>query len=44
VLIAAFGGPEFRLREAALLGVGLAVGCSAAFIWGLGLPMQACPS
>ena len=44
VLVAAAGGYEFRLREAALLAIGLAVFSVAVFVYGLGLPFPLWPS
>ena len=38
ILIAAYAGTEFRITEVLALAVGLAIGCWALFIWGLGLP------
>ena len=44
VVIGAFGGPEFRLREALLLAAGLAAGAVFIFVYGLKLPMPIWPS
>lgn len=38
ILISAWAGDEFKLKEVALLSVGLTVACTAIFIYGLGLP------
>ncbi len=38
VFVSAAAGDEFKLWEVAVLAVGLTIGCTALFIWGLGLP------
>jgi hypothetical protein len=43
VLVTAAGGYEFRLREAVLLAIGLAVFSVAVFVYGLGLPFPLWP-
>lgn len=43
VLIGAAGGPEFRLREALMLALGLAAGAVGLFVFGLKLPMPVWP-
>jgi hypothetical protein len=43
VLVSAFGGHEFRLREALVLAAGLAVFSIAVFVYALGLPFPLWP-
>lgn len=43
VAIAACGSREVRIRDTALLGIGLATGAAALFIFALGLPMRLWP-
>jgi len=43
VIVGAMGGQEFRLLEAVILGVVLALAAIAIFIYGLGLPMPMLP-
>lgn len=43
VVVGAMGGQEFRLMEAVILGVTLALAAIAIFIYGLGLPMPMLP-
>ena len=38
VFVSALAGPEFKFMEVLLLSVGLTIGCTALFIYGLGLP------
>jgi len=38
VFISATAGNEFKFTEVLLLSIGLCLGCTALFIWGLGLP------
>ncbi|MBL8521459.1 MAG: tripartite tricarboxylate transporter TctB family protein [Betaproteobacteria bacterium] len=42
--VAAFGGHEFKWKEALLLGVGLAVFCYFVFLYGLKLPFPVWPA
>jgi hypothetical protein len=44
VFVSAWGGHEFKVREAAIMFVVLAVFSVAAFVHGLGLPMNVWPS
>lgn len=44
VVLSAFGGHEFKWREAAPLAVGLAIFSYAVFVLGLGLPFQLWPA
>ena len=37
-ILAATASPEFHWIEQAVLAVGLVIGCTALFIWGIGLP------
>ena len=43
-LVAAYAGPEFKLKEVIILAIILAVGSYVVFIWGLNLQMQVWPS
>jgi hypothetical protein len=43
VVISAFGGHEFKFKEVALLGVGLAIFSVFVFVKGLTLPFPICP-
>jgi hypothetical protein len=43
VLVGAYGGPDFRLREAFVLAVGLTIGAAALFVYALGLPTRLLP-
>ena len=43
-LVAAYAGPEFKLKEVIILAIVLAVGSWMVFIWGLNLQMQVWPS
>jgi hypothetical protein len=43
VVMSAFGGHEFKWREAVPLAIGLAVFSYAVFVYGLGLPFQLWP-
>ncbi len=43
VFVAALGAADFKLREAALVSLGLAVGVSLLFVTGLGLPVKILP-
>lgn len=40
---AALAGPEFKFKEVAIMAVVLAIGASAAFVYGLGLPFPVWP-
>jgi hypothetical protein len=44
VMIASFGGHEFRLKEALISSVVLSVGCVAVFVYGLKLPFPVWPT
>jgi hypothetical protein len=43
LIVGAFGGPEFKVKEVAILTVLLLAMCSAIFIWGLSLPITLLP-
>jgi len=43
VIVSAFGGHEFRLREAILLGIALAIFSIGVFVYALGLPFPLWP-
>ena len=43
VLVGAYGGPDFRLREAMILAVGLTIGAILLFVYALSLPMRLLP-
>lgn len=43
VLIASYGGPEFKLRTTIILGLCLVVFCALVFVVGLKLPIPMCP-
>lgn len=44
VFVSAYGGHEFRFREATILFVALALFSAIVFVWGLGLPIPLWPS
>jgi putative tricarboxylic transport membrane protein len=44
IFVSAWGGHEFRWKEVAILSVALAIFSVAAFVYGLGLPMNVWPS
>jgi putative tricarboxylic transport membrane protein len=43
VIVCAFGGYEFKWKEAIIEAVVLVIVCWAAFVWGLGLPFRLFP-
>ena len=43
ILVGAYGGADFRLREAIVLAVGLTIGAVALFVYALSLPMRMLP-
>jgi Tripartite tricarboxylate transporter TctB family len=43
ILVGAYGGADFRLREAIVLAVGLTIGAVALFVYALSLPMRILP-
>lgn len=44
IVVSAFGGPEFRWKEVAILAVALAVGSALAFVGALSLPFPIWPA
>jgi hypothetical protein len=43
LVVGAYGGPEFKVKEVAVLTVLLLALCSGIFVWGLGLPITLLP-
>lgn len=43
VMIACYGGPEFKARDSAFLAVALVIFCALVFVVGLKLPIPMCP-
>ena len=43
VLVSSLGNPEFRMKPAVFLGIGLVIFCALVFVWGLRLPIPLCP-